>query len=305
MEGHLSNEITTAMVDTYNTGIEMLAQQMMSKLRSRVREESKTGKRNAFDQLGSVKARKVTTRHGDTQYNESPHRRRWVRTSTFEVADLLDKEDLIRILNDPGGEYATNFLSALNREIDTEVIAQAIGTAFVGEEGTETQDLPAAQKIADGGTGFTLPKVREAMRKLKAGNVLEDGTMDLTIAWTSFQEDEFLDTTEVKSVDFNTQRVLVSGNMDGQFYGFEYVRLEDWTDDETGTLYRILPKAATVRTCVAWRKDGLLLNMPAAPRVLADRLPGKRYSWQFYGWADFGATRMQEKKVVQIDVQEA
>ena len=39
----MSNEITTAMVDTYNTGIEMLAQQMMSKLRSRVREESKTG----------------------------------------------------------------------------------------------------------------------------------------------------------------------------------------------------------------------------------------------------------------------
>ena len=60
----MSTEINTAMVDTYNVGIERLAEQMESKLVSRVRVESKPGKRNAFDQIGAVAARKRTDRHG-------------------------------------------------------------------------------------------------------------------------------------------------------------------------------------------------------------------------------------------------
>lgn len=300
----MSNEITTAMVDTFNEGLEMLAQQEQSMLLSRVRRESKTGERNAFDQLGSVKARKVTERHGDTQYVNSPHRRRWVDGDTFDVADLLDKADIIRILNDPGGDYARNFIAAVNREIDTEIVDAALRSAFQGKKGTEVVALPAGQVIVDGGTGFTLTKVKSAMRILKAGNVVQGMPTDLTIAWTSAQEEEFLGLNEVTSIDYNTQRVLVAGGLDGKFYGFEYVRLEDWIDDTDGALYRILPKAGTVRTCVAWRRDGLLLNMPAPPRTRVDELPNKRYAQQIYSWADFGGTRMQEKKVVQIDVQE-
>lgn len=127
--------------------------------------------------------------------------------------------------------------------------------------------------------------------------------MDLTVAWTSAQEMEFINTTEVKSIDFNTQRALVSGGMDGQFYGFSYVRLEDWTD-ELGVLHQILPKTGTVRGCVAWVRNGVLLNNPMLPRIRAEQLAGKNYAWQWHGSATFGATRMQDVKVVQIDVQE-
>lgn len=298
----MSDEITTAMIDTYNTGIELLAQQMTTKLASRVRQESKTGERVSFDQVGLVAAKKADVRHQDTQYTNTPHRRRWVLHDDWDVADLLDKKDIINILNDPGGSYTQVMLAALMRERDATIISAALGSAYTGKLGTTVTPFLAANQIAHGGTGFTLQKVRDTMKLLKASNGVE-GNPDLTIAWTSAQEDEFINTTEVKSFDFNTQKVLVSGGMDGVFYGFSYVRLEDWTDEE-GSVHRILPKVTTVRTCVAWVKNGLLENVPSAPMARTSEMSNKKYSWQYFAAASIGATRMQESLVVQIDVQE-
>lgn len=299
----MSDQITVAMVDTYNTGIEMLVQQKQSKLADRVRREADQGERVSFDQIGPVAVRKRTGRHEDTKYINTPHLRRWVDPFDYDVADLLDKQDVIRILNDPGGTYAENFVAAFLREQDADIIEQALGTAYTGKTGTTQVPFLAANQIAHGGTGFTLAKVRSAMKKLKASNGVE-GNPDLTIAWTSAQEDEFMDTAEVKSIDYNNQKVLVSGGMDGVFYGFNYVRLEDWTD-ELGTVHQILPKVSTTRTCLAWVKQGLLHNLPAPPRVRTEELPTKGYSWQIYAAATFGSTRMQESLLVQIDVVEA
>lgn len=195
------------------------------------------------------------------------------------------------------------FIAALNCERDKAIIDAALGDAFTGENGTTVVSLPAEQQIAHGGTGFTLAKVQDGLQKMKAGNALEKGA-ELTVAWTSAQEKDFINTAEVKSIDFNTQRVLVDGGMgDDKFYGFQYVRLEDWTD-ENSILHQILPKTGTVRSCVAWVKDGVLLNDPKPPMVRAEQLPGKNYSWQYHACSTFGTTRMQEVKVVQIDVQE-
>lgn len=298
----MSDQITVAMVDTYNDGIELLAQQLRSKLINYVRKEGKTGERNAFDQIAPVAARRRTDRHGDTQYINTPHKRRWVVADPWEVADLLDEPDLLEILNNPAGEYSATFIAAINRERDAEVIRAALGTAYTGKNGLTQVAFPAAQQIPHGGTGFTLDKVQQAMGKFKAANAVDQNMDNLYVAWTEAQEREFMNTEEVKSHDYNTQKVLVRGAMD-TFYGFTYIRLEDWTD-ELGQEHQILPKSGTVRSCVAWVKQGMLMNEQQGPRVRVDQLPGKKYSWQFYGDAKFGATRMQETHVVEIQVQE-
>lgn len=303
----MSNEITTAMVDTYQEGIELLAQQMASVLEPYVRTDSKTGERVSFDQVGVVAARERLVRHGDTQYVNTPHRRRWVSHRDFEIADLLDVQDIINILNDPGGEYAEAFVAALNREMDAEVIDKMLGTNYTGKTGVTATALPAGQKIAAGGTGFTLAKVQSAMQIFKAANAVDRNMRDveLHIAWTSAQESPFLNTTEVKSIDYNTQKVLVDGGMgDGKFYGFNYHRLEDWTD-ENAVAHLILPKVSTTRSCVAWIKRGVMLNKPDGPRTLVDRMPSKSQATQIWTGGSFGATRLQDTHVVQIDVVES
>lgn len=299
----MSTEITTLQKQTYQDGLEMLAQQMPCKLHNAVRLEKEGGKRVSFPQIGVVAAKEKTTRHGDTQYVTTPHRRRWVPMKDFELADLLDVQDLLRIVSNPGSDYSKAFVAALNRARDKNIIEAALGTAYTGEDGTATVTLPVGQQIAAGGTGFTLDKVRTAMQKLKAGNAV-DGNEEMFVAWTSAQEAEFINTTEVKSIDYNNQRVLVSGGLDGRFFGFTYIRLEDWTD-ENGNTIRVLPKASGTRSCAAWVKSGLLHNIPMAPQTKIDQLPGKSYAWQFYAAATYGSTRMQESKVVQIDVLES
>ncbi len=298
----MSTEITTLQKQTYQDGLEMLAQQMPCKLHNAVRLEKETGKRVSFPQIGVVAAKEKTARNTDTQYVTTPHRRRWVSMKDFELADLLDVQDLVRIVSNPGSEYSKAFVAALNRARDKNIIEAALGTAYSGEDGTSTVSLPAAQQIPVGTTGFTLEKVRTAMQKLKAGNGV-DGNEEMFVAWTSAQEAEFINENEVKSIDYNNQRVLVSGGLDGRFFGFTYIRLEDWTD-ENNTTVRILPKTGDTRTCVAWVKSGLLHNIPLMPQTKMDQLPGKSYAWQFYASATYGSTRMQETKVVQIDVDE-
>ena len=299
----MSSEITTLQKQTYQDGLEMLAQQMPCKLHNAVRLEKETGKRVSFPQVGVVGAKEKSTRHGDTQYVTTPHRRRWASMKDFELADLLDVQDLLRIVTNPGSDYSRAFVAALNQARDRNIIEAALGTAYTGEDGTVTVPLPAGQHIADGGTGFTLEKVRTAMQKLKTGNAV-DGSEEMFVAWTAAQEAEFINTTEVKSIDYNNPRVLVSGGLDGRFFGFTYIRLEDWTD-ENDVLVRIVPKTGTTRSCVAWVRSGLLHNVPLPPSTKIDQLPGKSYAWQFYASSTYGSTRMQESKVVQIDVLES
>ncbi len=293
----MSVEITAAFRQEYKSGIEMLVQQMSSQMRKAVREESISSKRAFFDQVGAVAATEATERHGDTQYVSTPHKRRSVSAKTYRVADLVDVPDLIRTLNDPTNAYSQAFAAALNRAIDREVAAAAIGTAYTGETGTGTVSLPSAQKIAAGGAGFTLAKLREAMKKFKAANAIMPGD-DLYVAWTSAQEDEFMDTAEVKSVDYNTQKVLVSGGVEG-FYGFRFIRLEDAADGA------LLPKSGSTRSCFAWAKSGVLLGLGQDITARIDPIPAKNYAVQVYASMDIGATRMQEEKVVQIDCVES
>jgi hypothetical protein len=48
------------------------------------------GDRSFYDQVDSVSMNEVTNRHGDTEYTETPHRRRMVTLKTYEVADLVE-----------------------------------------------------------------------------------------------------------------------------------------------------------------------------------------------------------------------
>lgn len=293
----MSVEITAAFRQEYKSGIEMLVQQMSSQMRGAVREEAISAKRAFFDQIGAVAASEATERHGDTQYVNTPHKRRSVSAKTYRVADLVDVPDLIRTLNDPTNAYSQAFAAALNRAIDREIASAALGTSYTGETGTGTVALPAGQKIAAGGAGFTLAKLRDVMKRFKAANAIMPGD-DLYVAWTSAQEDEFMDTSEVKSVDYNTQKVLVSGGIEG-FYGFRFIRLEDAADGA------LLPKSGSTRSCFAWAKSGLLLGLGQDITARIDPIPAKNYAVQVYASMDIGATRMQEEKVVQIDCVES
>ena len=285
----MSFQVTTAFVQQYSSNVSLLLQQRGSKLRDAVTVGSYTGKAaKAVEQIGSVTAQARTSRHADTPLISTPHDARWVFPSDYEWADMIDDQDKLRMLIDPTSPYAVNGAYALGRAMDDLIISAALGTSMTGENGsTSTAFATATQQIAVGGTGLTVAKLRQARRILMTNEV--DVMSDpLYIAVTAVQLDELLGTTEVTSSDYNTVKTLVSGEID-TFLGFKFIQCERLGTDGSGD-----------RRCIAWAKSGLHLGMWNDINTKISERADKSYATQVYVKGTFGATRTEEKKVVEI-----
>lgn len=286
----MSTQITTAFVEQYSSNIQMLSQQKGSLLRDKVRLESVVGKNAFFDQVGSVTATVRSSRHSDTPQADTPHSRRRVSLVDYEFADLIDDLDKVRMLADPTSSYAMAAAYAMGRAMDDAVIAAATGTAFTGVAGGTSTVLPAGQIIAEAGTGrFTIAKLRTAKQILDLADV--DPSLPRHIVVGPKQISDLLGTTEVTSSDFNTVKALASGDVNS-FLGFNFV------------VSNRLAAASDIRDCFAFVSDGIALAVGKDVTARIDERADKGYATQVYYSAAFGATRMEENKVVKIQAYE-
>ena len=286
----MSNQITTAFVEQYSSNIQMLSQQKGSLLRDKVRLETVVGKNAFFDQVGSVTATVRTSRHSDTPQVDTPHSRRRVSLVDYEFADLIDDLDKVKMLADPTSSYAMAAAFAMGRAMDDAVISAATGTAFTGVAGGTSTALPAGQIIAESGTGrFTIAKLRTAKQILDLADV--DPSLPRHIVVGPKQITDLLGTTEVTSSDFNTVKALASGDINS-FLGFNFV------------VSNRLAVGTNIRDCIAFVNDGIALAVGKDVTARIDERADKGYATQVYYSAAFGATRMEEEKVVKIQAYE-
>jgi hypothetical protein len=286
----MSNQITTAFVEQYSSNIQMLSQQKGSLLRDKVRLETVVGKNAFFDQVGSVTATVRTSRHSDTPQVDTPHSRRRVSLVDYEFADLIDDLDKVKMLADPTSSYAMAAAFAMGRAMDDAVIAAATGTANTGVAGGTSTALPAGQIIAESGTGrFTIAKLRTAKQILDLADV--DPSLPRYVVVGPKQITDLLGTTEVTSSDFNTVKALASGDVNS-FLGFNFV------------VSNRLSVGSSIRDCIAFVNDGIALAVGKDVTARIDERADKGYATQVYYSAAFGATRMEEEKVVKIQAYE-
>ena len=287
----MSDFINAHFIDEFKAGIEHLAQQMGSRLRGAVRVENVSAERASFDQLGLTTMKLRTGRHVDTEYSDTPHERRWVIPQPYDVADLVDVPDKLRVLNDPTNEYTRSFGMAAGRNIDDIIIAAAAAAATTGENGGGSTAYATANDVVVGGAGLTVDKILEAKENLDAGEEGDDGRVMVS---GSRQFRDLLSLVEVTSADFNTVRALTSGRVDG-FLGFDIIRSERLDVGRAG---------ANIRDCLYWQRSAMLLGEPMSGRATIDRLPQKRNSMQVLYQQDLGATRMRESGVGRVECQE-
>jgi len=287
----MSTEITKAFVEQYSSNIQMLSQQKGSLLRDKVRLESVTGKNAFFDQIGSVTATVRSTRHSDTPQADTPHSRRRVSLVDYEFADLVDDLDKVRMLVDPTSSYAQAAAYAMGRAMDDAIITAATGSADTGVAGGTAVTLPAGQIITEAGTtGMTIAKLREAKEIIDLADV--DPSLPRHIIVSPKQISDLLGTTEVSSSDFNTVKALAQGDIN-TFLGFNFV------------VSNRLAVASQIRDCIAFVGDGIALAVGKDSTARIDERSDKGYATQVYYSAAFGATRMEEEKVVKIQAYEA
>jgi len=287
----MSTQIETAFVEQYSSNVQMLSQQKGSILRDKVRVESVTGKNAFFDQVGSVTASLRSGRHVDTPRVDVPHSRRRVTLSDYEFADLIDDLDKVRMLVDPTSTYALAAAYAMGRAMDDAIITAATGSADTGAAGGTPVPLPAGQIIAETGTtGMTIAKLREAKEIIDLADV--DPSLPRHIIVSPKQITDLLGTTEVTSSDFNTVKALAQGDIN-TFLGFNFV------------VSNRLAVATQIRDCIAFVSDGIGLAVGKDSTARIDERADKGYATQVYYSAAFGATRMEEEKVVKIQAYEA
>jgi hypothetical protein len=288
----MSNQVTTAYVKQFQAGIRMLQQQKMSRLREAVIvDNTVVGDRAFYDQVDSTNMSQVTNRHGDTTYTDTPHRRRMVTMDTFDVADLVDRHDERRLLNNPINAYSRSMAASANRQIDDVIFPAFDATASTGVDGADTAIFPAAFSFAESGGagGFSIDDMLQARALLEAAeNEEDDGDNSWHAALSADGRNKLLQTTEIPNADFNTVKALVQGQID-TFIGFNFIKSQRSQID-----------GSSIRDTFFWVKISMMLAIAQEAMAFIDPLPTKRHSLQVRYEIDAGATRMDEVGVVRI-----
>ena len=206
----------------------------------------------------------------------------------WEYADLIDDADKVAMLIDPTSSYANAAAYAIGRAVDDAIIEAADGTALTGKSGSTSTALPAGQivGVASPAAGLTILKLVSAKKILDQNNV--DPSIKRYIAVHPEQIEDLLNNTTVTSADYNTVKALVQGDIN-TFMGFEFI-----------TSTRLATDGSSYRQVLAWAEDGITLAMGKDLMTQITQRADKSYSTQVYVCAQFGATRMEEEKVVQI-----
>ena len=287
----------------FKTNLEMLLQQMGSKLRGRVKEGFHVGKQaSPVNQVGPVSSKAPAGRFAPKNRTDVEYVRRWVFPNDRELDQLVDNFDVLKTMVDPKGELLANVGNAFGRDWDDTIINAATGTAQIGQDAASlSSELWSSTASTSGGfqvastfgaasaAGMIPAKLIEARRVFQHfHNDLDTDPITLVIG--SQQEADMLNQVQFVSTEYSDRPVLVDGRLK-RFLGYDVVVSERLLQTTVGS----------VRGCIAFVRSGMYLGMwkETTNRVsIANWLSSE--PWDLYSAHSFGATRLQLGKVVQI-----
>jgi len=273
--------------------------------------ESVTGDTMYVERIGPKDAQLRGARHGATPISDADHTRRKLTMADYVVpADIIDKPDKLKMLIDPQSAYVQNQTFSLNRQIDDCIIAALFGAAYGGHEGGTTinnYDVGECRLVESSGvivtagsdwsdtveTDLTIAKL------LTCKELLDDAEIDderqRYFLTNPHNINALLNTTEVKSADYNTVKALAQGQID-TFMGFKFIKSTRLPADDTDT-------GAT--KCAAFAQDAIVLAIAEEPNVNVDLRPDLLNSIQVFSTLSIGATRVEGPAVVGITLNTA
>ena len=274
----------------YAANIMQLAQQKYSKLMPIVYMKPNIKAKTFFqDQIGKWSMSTKGGRNVQTPNNDPNLGRRMGTMVDYHDNRMLDRGDELRMLSDPRSAYTIAAAQSLGRQIDTVIANKVLATANFGETGSSTITLGTTSIVSHiAGTPATLTfaRVRLAKRILD----LEDVEMeDRFFVITPQGLDALLNTTQATSSDYAAVKALVRGEIDS-WMGFKWIVSTN------------LSTSGTVTSCFAMQRYGLCLSLGSEPLVRTDERQDLSYSWQVYYELNIGAVRLEEARVVQVDL---
>lgn len=208
-------DIQVLRTQEYSTNLEMLSQQMTTKLAQYSMMQQASGAK-AFRMLSQVDETEAVARttSGKPAVNiDVTHDGRWVYPQKFDWGKVVDDIDLLQTNIAPQGAYVRSAVAALNRKSDDLWLSAFFGTAQTGETGATSTSFDSNNQIAasvGSTTGLNVDKLRAAQKGLLDNDVDLD-MEEIYIGVSPTQHDDLLALTQVISTDFNERPVLVDG----------------------------------------------------------------------------------------------
>lgn len=281
-------------VTQFTTNVQLLLQQEGSKLRSTVSDGNYTGESAVpVEQIGAIEAVVRSGRGAPLTMTDSPETRRWVYpTDYLTPAEIIDRDDKVRMLIDPQSSYAKNAVNALGRRFDRVILDAAFGSSNTGKTGGTAVTFPAGQEVGVnvGGTssGLNVAKLREALRILMT-NEVDVMAERPTVVVNAVQHDKLLNEIQIISSDFNRGEAVIESGRVSRILGMDIV------------VCNLVPIVSTNSQVPVYVKSGLHLGIWNDIQSFVDEQPTlEKRPTTVYAAATIGATRIEEGKVVRI-----
>ena len=306
----MSLQIPVSFVDQFKANLLILSQQKTALLRQCCRMEAITGDTMYVERLGPKTAQLKGTRHGATPISDAPHTRRKLSMADYVVpADIIDKSDRLKLLVELEAPYSQNQNFSLNCAIDDVIITALGGAAYSGHTGATTvnnYDSGECRVVNSDGTivaaGTNTSNATETpltiAKLLTCKELLDDAEIDEArqryFLTNPHNINQLLNTTEVKSIDYNTVRALAQGQID-TFMGFKFLkstRLPVGTDTAATSSY-------------AFAQGAIILAIAQEPEVSISVRHDLCDSVQVFSTLSIGATRVEGPAVIEIELDTA
>jgi hypothetical protein len=293
----MSINLTTHFVQQYSSNIDLLLQQRGSKLRNAVTTGSHTGKAaSPINQIGKVEMQAVSTRFGAMGRVDAPTDRRWVYPSDFDLPQLIDTFDELRMITDPKSSYVQNAVMAAGRQFDKLIITAFQASAATGEAGGTSTIFTANNEVdvAVGGANSKLnvAKLREVKRLMMA-NFVDFDMEEAFVGITAADHDALLGEIQVTNADYNGGMPVLRDGKIMSFMGFNFIHCELIETVAAGTNEVTLP---------VWVRSGVYLGLwNDIQNTVSQRHDLQGEPWQLYTKMTAGATRLEENKVYAIE----
>lgn len=298
----MSVNIPNHFVTQYTTNVAHLLQIQGGKMRSLVGEDTHQGESAVpVDQYGSVEMQEVTTRFGAMPRVDAATDRRWVYPTDYNLPQMVDTFDKLRLMVDPQGPLAQAAIKAAGRKIDNIIFDAFYADAKTGKAGGTTTSFDTTNHRVDAAIGAAADTGLNVDKILRAIRLLEDNDVDTEMeqpcmAITPQQHEDLKRQTQVINSDYFVDggRPVFAG--DGRIKEFAGVKI---------VVSRLVPSNASYRLVPMWVRSGMHLGVWDDVKARVDERPDiEGVPYQLVTTLTMGATRLEEGRVIQIECTE-
>jgi|DEB0MinimDraft_10_1074344.scaffolds.fasta_scaffold14944_3 hypothetical protein len=270
-------------------------QQKQSRLMRTVQLFNKTADKNYYDRIEKITVRKKTGSHEKVISDPASYQRRFYEYDTYYSDIVVDKDDMLRMANEPGNAIVGQMRQAMAREHDAEIIRSFFADVKTGDDGSTVATFPSANQVAvdfafgGGGSNSNLgvDKLLKGIETLQANEAM-DPSEPLYCGITAAMERALKRDSDFKDFDFNNSKPLTMRGLP-EWQGIQFIRCEFLETDDNGYV-----------RCPLYTPKAMRFNAPTLENLRLREDPDYHFNPHFYIASRFGGNRQYENAIVEI-----